>query len=81
MRGSWPIEFTSIQSLYKQINLLLLPLFSSPSTSMLFIPWSTTKDDVLGLPANLWQSGDVLVLTGSLLSESFDGFFASLPEN
>jgi hypothetical protein len=40
-----------------------------------------TKDDVLGLPANLGQPGDVLALTGSLPDESFDGFFASLPEN
>ena len=40
-----------------------------------------TNDDALGLPANLVQPGDVLALTGSLPDESFDGFFASLPEN
>ena len=40
-----------------------------------------TKDGTLGLPADLGQPGDVLVLTGSLPGESFDGFFASLPEN
>jgi hypothetical protein len=81
MRESLPIEFPSIQSSYKQINLLLLPLFSSPSTSMLFIPGSTTKDGALGLPADLGQPGDVLALTGSLPGECFDGSFASLPEN
>jgi hypothetical protein len=81
IRGSWPIEYPSIQSTYKQNNLLLLPLFSSHSTSMLFIPWSTTKDGALGSPADLGQPGDVLALTGSLPGESFDGSFASLPEN
>ena len=40
-----------------------------------------TKDGALGLPADLGQPDDVLALTGSLLGESFDGFFASLPEN
>jgi hypothetical protein len=40
-----------------------------------------TKDDVLVLPANLGQPGDVYALTGSLSGESFDGFLASLPEN
>jgi hypothetical protein len=39
------------------------------------------KDDVLGLLANLGQPGDFLALTGSLPGESFDSFFASLPEN
>jgi hypothetical protein len=81
MRELWPIEFPTIQSSYKQINLLLLPLFSFPSTSILFIPWFTTKDDVLGLSANRRQPGNVLALTGSLPDESFGGFFASLPEN
>jgi hypothetical protein len=80
-RGPWPIEFPSIQLSSKQINLLLLPLFSSLSASMLFIPWSMTKHDILSLSANLGQPGDVLALTGSLSGESFDGFFASLPEN
>ena len=40
-----------------------------------------TKDGALGLPADLGQLGDVLALMGSLPGESFDGFFASLPEN
>jgi hypothetical protein len=40
-----------------------------------------TKDDVLGLLVNLGQPGDVLALMGSLPGKSFDGFFASLPEN
>jgi hypothetical protein len=40
-----------------------------------------TKDGVLDLPADLRQPGDVLALTGSLLGESFDDFFARLPEN
>ena len=40
-----------------------------------------TKDDALGLPADLGQPDNVLALTGSLPGESFDGFFASLPEN
>ena len=35
----------------------------------------------LGLPADLGQAADILALTGSLSDESFDGFFASLPEN
>jgi hypothetical protein len=48
---------------------------------MLFIPWSTTKDGALGLSADLGQPGGVLTLKGSLPDESFDGFFASLPEN
>jgi hypothetical protein len=47
---------------------------------MLFIPWSTTKDGVLGSSADLGQPGNVLALTGSLPGESFDDFFASLPE-
>jgi hypothetical protein len=45
---NYPIDKT------QQIN-LLIPLFSSPPTSMLFIPWSTTKDGALGLPTNLGQ--------------------------
>jgi hypothetical protein len=48
---------------------------------MLFIPSSKTNDDVLGLLANLGQPSDILALMGSLLDESFDGFFASLPKN
>ena len=40
-----------------------------------------TKDGALGLPANLGQPNDVLALTGFLSGESFDDFFASLPEN
>jgi hypothetical protein len=48
---------------------------------MLFIPSSMTKDDALGLPANLGQLGDVLALTGSLPDKSFGGFFTSLPKN
>jgi hypothetical protein len=40
-----------------------------------------TKDDVLGLPANLREPGDVRALTGFLPGESFNGFFTSLPEN
>ena len=39
------------------------------------------KDGTLGLPANLGQPGDILSLTVSLPGESFDDFFASLPEN
>jgi hypothetical protein len=56
-------------------------LLPSSSTYMLFIPWSTTKDSVLGLPTDLGQPSDVLALTGSLPGKSFDDFFASLPEN
>ena len=33
MRGSWPIEFPSIQSSYKPIYQLLLPLYSSLNPS------------------------------------------------
>ena len=40
-----------------------------------------TNDGALGLPADLGQPGDILALMRSLLGESFDGFFASLPEN
>ena len=40
-----------------------------------------TKDGALGLPADLGQPDDILALMGSLPDESFDGFFASLPEN
>ena len=81
MRGSWPIEFPSIQSSNKSIYYLYsnhFTLFSNPMCSSLD---STIKDDVLGLPADLGQPSDVLALTGSLPGESFDGFFASLPEN
>ena len=82
MRGSWPIEFPSIQSTNK-INLLPLlqpfyPLLQPPCCSSLD---PTTKDSVLGLLADLGQPDDVLSLKGSLPGESFDGFFASLPKN
>ena len=40
-----------------------------------------TKDGTLGLLADLGQPGDILAMTGSLPSESFDGFFASLRGN
>ena len=40
-----------------------------------------TKDDALGLLADLGQPGDVFALTGSPPGEGFDGIFASLPEN
>ena len=40
-----------------------------------------TKDGALGLLADLGQPDDILALIGSLPGESFDGFFASLPEN
>ena len=40
-----------------------------------------TKNGALGLSADLGQPDDVLALMGSLPGESFDGFFASLPEN
>ena len=40
-----------------------------------------TKDGILGLPIDLGHLDDVLALTGSLLGESFDSFFASLFEN
>jgi len=52
---------------------LLAPCYSSLDP--------TTKDGVLGLPANLRQPDDVLALTGSLADESFGGFFTSLLEN
>ena len=82
MRGSWPIELP-IYPIDKQINLLPLlqpfcPLLQPPCCSSLD---PTTKDGALGLPADLGQPDDVLALTGSLPGESFDGFFASLPEN
>ena len=72
-----------IYPIVKQINLLPLlqlfcPLLQLPCYSSLD---PTTKDDALGLPADLGQSGDVLALTGSLQGKSFDGFFANLPEN
>ena len=82
MRGSWSIELP-IYPIVKQINLLPLlqlfcPLLQPPCCSSLD---PTTKDGALGLSANLGQPGDVLALTGSLLGESFDDFFASLPKN
>jgi hypothetical protein len=40
-----------------------------------------TKDSALGSLADLGKPGDVLALMGPLLGESFDGSFASLPEN
>ena len=82
MRGSWPIEFPSIQSSNKSIYYLysnpFYPLLQPPCYSSLD---PTTKDGTLGLLANLGQPDDVLALTRSLLGESFDGFFASLPKN
>jgi hypothetical protein len=48
---------------------------------MLFILDPTIKDGVLGLPADLGQPDDILAPTRSLLGESFNGFFANLPEN
>jgi hypothetical protein len=56
----------------------LLP--SSP-TPILFIPWSDDQGWHPRLAADLGQPDDVLALTGSLPSESFDCFFTSLPEN
>ena len=81
MRGSWLIEFTSIRSTNKSIYYLYSNHFTLFSSSMLFIPYSMTKDGAIALPADLGQPDDVLALTGSLPGESFDGFFASLPEN
>ena len=82
MRGSWPIEFPSIQSSNKSIFYLystpFYPLLQPPCCSSLD---PTTKDGALGLPADLGQPDNVLALTGSLPGESFDGFFASLPKN
>ena len=82
MRGSWPIEFPSIQSSNKSIYYLysnpFYPLLQPQCRSSLD---PMIKDGTLGLPANLGQPGDVLSLTVSLPGESFDGFFASLPEN
>jgi len=40
-----------------------------------------TKDGALGLLVDLGQPNNVLVLTRSLLDESFDCSFASLLEN
>ena len=40
-----------------------------------------TKAGALGLPVDLGHPSDILAMTGSLLGESFNGFFASLPEN
>ena len=76
-------DLVLIYPIDKQINLLHLPqpfypLLQSPCC-LSFDP--TTKDGALGLPTDLGQPGDVLALTGSLPGESFDGFFASLPEN
>jgi hypothetical protein len=48
---------------------------------MLFISWSTTKDDVLDLLADLGQPNNVPTPTGFLSGENFDDFFASLLEN
>ena len=82
MRESWPIEFPSIQSSNKSIFYLystpFYPLLQPPCCSSLD---PTTKDDALGSLADLGQPTDFLALTRSLPSESFDGFFASLPEN
>jgi hypothetical protein len=64
-----------------QTNLLLLPRFpllQPPRCSSLDL---MTKDGALGLPVELGQLTDVIALTRSLLGESFNGFFASLPEN
>ena len=41
----------------------------------------TTKDGALGSPVGLGQPGSVHAPTGSITGESFDCFFASLPEN
>ena len=63
-----------------KINLLwLFYSLLQPLCSSSFDP--TIKDGALGLLADLGQPDDVLALTGSLPGESFDGFFASLPEN
>jgi hypothetical protein len=55
------------------------------SKILLFIVGSAdqgpTKDDVLGLLADLGQPSDILVLMGFLPCESFDGFIASLSRN
>jgi len=48
---------------------------------MQFIPWSTTKDGVVGLLVDLRQPANFLALMGFLSGETFDGFFASLREN
>ena len=81
MRGSWPIEFSSIQSSNKSIYYIYSNPFALFSNPMLFILDPTIKDDALGLPADLGQPDDVLAVTGSLPGESLDGFFASLSEN
>ena len=76
-------DLVLIYPIDKQINLLPLlqpfcPLLQPPCCSSLD---PTTKDGALGLPANLGQPNDVLALMGSHPGESFDVFFASLPEN
>ena len=82
MRRSWPIEFPSIRSSNNSIYYLYsnsVTLFSNPPYHSSLDP--TNKDDAFDLPADLGQPDDVLALMGSLPGESFDGFFASLPEN
>ena len=76
-------DLVTIYPIVKQINLLPLlqlfyPLLQPPCCSSLD---PTTKDGALGLPADLGQPNDILALTGSLPGESFDDFFACLPEN
>jgi hypothetical protein len=53
-------------------------LFFNPMLS--FIACAMTKDDSLGLSADLEQPSDVVVPTRSLSSESFDEYFACFPE-
>ena len=81
MRGSWSIEFPSIQSTNKSIYYL----YSNPSTIFFNLhivhPLIHDQGGALGLLTDLGQPSNVLALTGSLLGESFEGFFASLPEN
>jgi hypothetical protein len=82
IKGPWLIDVSSTNN-WSKTNLLLslFALISLPTPCCYSSLNATTKDDTLGLLADLRQSGDVLTSTGFLLGESFDGSFASLPGN
>ena len=76
MKVSWPIEKTPIKPKHYASTFISLALISlSLSLSASLIPRlliSMTKDEVLGMLANLGHVGDAHVLTGSLPGVSFD---------
>jgi hypothetical protein len=78
MRGLLPIEGSNYSIANINIQTPFYPLFQPLCCSSLD---PTTNDGILGLLANIGQPADVLAPTGSLPDKSFEGFFASLPEN